>query len=409
MATRDQQIEALRQLFAGGLGPLTAEFTPGQGEAAAPTIGWQTPNTLAPLMRQARTVLGQNWNDKTLQWMSRLQGSDIATVNGAPLQLVNDDVNGTRYVGVGSQGEFLPFDPAAAAAAYKSPASFVLPSMVDPNDPNRRGRYYASVNPDGSIGDVNWQDTTNDDDWSFMDKLLMAGALAAIGYAAAPALFGGAGAPAAAAPIVESTPSWVAPGAMSTGTTGAATDLLAGTSLAGSTAAPMMSYIPGMEPITAQSLLAGGAGATVANGVTAADIAAAAGQPELGLATQAPVAPQSAAAAPISASQATTVASPFKMALDAVKPYASLIGPATSLLGAATAQAPQMPQNAGARIPGVEAPPEARGLDRQAARSPILDVLGRNRRENRNRTLLTGPGGVSMDSVRVAANTLLGM
>lgn len=217
VATREEQIAALRQLFAGGLGPLTAEFTPGQGEAAAPSIGWQTPNTLAPLMQQARTVLGQNWNDQTLQWMSRLQGSDIATVNGAPLQLVNDDVNGTRYVGIGSQGEFLPFDPAAAAAAYKSPTSFVLPSMADPNDPNRRGRYYASVNPDGSIGDVNWQDTTNDDDWSFMDKLLMGGALAGIGYAAAPVMFGGAGAAGAegiaaagAAPISASSPTWLA-------------------------------------------------------------------------------------------------------------------------------------------------------------------------------------------------------
>lgn len=197
--SREQQIEALRQLFAGGLGSLTAVFTPGQGEAAAPYIGWQTPNTLAPLMRQARTVLGQNWNDQTLQWMARLQGADIATVNGAPLQLVNDDVNGTRYVGVGSQGEFLPFDPAAAAAAYKSPTSFVLPSMADPNDPNRRGRYYASVNPDGSIGDVNWQDTTNDDDWSFMTKLLMGAGLAGIGYAAAPMLFGSAGAAAGGA------------------------------------------------------------------------------------------------------------------------------------------------------------------------------------------------------------------
>lgn len=151
-------------------------------------------------------------------------------------------------------------------------------------------------------------------------------------------------------------------------------------------------------------LMYGAAGA--AGGAAASDIAAAAGQPELGLA------PQTVGlegAAPITVSQPTTVASPFKIAMDAVKPYASLIGPATSLLGAATAQTPQMPQNAGARIPGVEAPPEARGLDRQAARSPILDILGRNRRENRNRTLLTGPGGVSMESVRVGGNTLLGM
>lgn len=130
----------------------------------------------------------------------------------------------------------------------------------------------------------------------------------------------------------------------------------------------------------------------------------AAGQPELGLA------PQTVGlegAAPISASVPSSVASPVKVALDAIKPYASFIGPAVSLLGAATAQAPQMPQNADARIPGVEAPPEARGL--QAARNPILDVLGRNRRANRNRTQLTGPGGVSMESVRVGANTLLGL
>lgn len=199
LMSREQQIEALLQLFAGGLGPLTAEFTPGQGEAAAPSIGWQTPNTLVPLMEQARTVLGQNWSDETLQLMARLEGADIATVNGAPLQLVNDDVNGTRYVGVGSQGEYLPFDPVAAAAAYNSPTSFVLPSMVDPNDPNKRGRYYVTVNPDGSIGDVNWQDTTNDDEWSFMTKLLMGAGLAGIGYAAAPMLFGGAGAGAAGA------------------------------------------------------------------------------------------------------------------------------------------------------------------------------------------------------------------
>lgn len=144
---------------------------------------------------------------------------------------------------------------------------------------------------------------------------------------------------------------------------------------------------------------AGGAG-----GAAASDIAAAAGQPELGLA------PQTVGlegTAPISASVPSSVASPVKVALDAIKPYASFIGPAVSLLGAATAQAPQMPQNADARIPGVEAPPEARGL--QAARNPILDVLGRNRRANRDRTRLTGVGGVNMDSVRVGGNTLLGL
>lgn len=355
----------LRQMF-GNVGAFTSSQRPVYGEGYGPDASqtvYDNP-TLRKLLEQAALQGGRN--GATARWVA---GQDIG------------------------------FDPAANRYTVVVQAPESLGRQAQ--------RFGLDFNPDGSLAGMR-DVASGNEDFSGLDKLLMAGALAAIGYAAAPALFGGAGAPAAAAPIVESTPSWVAPGAMSTGTTGAATDLLAGTSLAGSTAAPMMSYIPGMEPITAQSLLAGGAGATVANGVTAADIAAAAGQPELGLATQAPVAPQSAAAAPISASQATTVASPFKMALDAVKPYASLIGPATSLLGAATAQTPQMPQNADARIPGVEAPPEARGLDRQAARSPILDVLGRNRRENRNRTLLTGPGGVNMDSVRVGRNTLLG-
>mgnify|MGYP001484222512 CR=1 FL=1 len=358
----------LRQMF-GNVGAFTQSQRPLIGEGYGPGAS-QTVHENANLR-------------KLLEQAALLGGSNDATA---------------RYVA----GQDIGFDPAANryTAVVQAPESLGRQAQ----------RFGLDFNPDGSLAGLR-DVASGNEGFSALDKLLMAGALAAIGYAAAPTMFGGAGAaaPAAAAPIVESTPSWVAPGAMSTGTTGAATDLLAGTSLAGSTAAPMMSYIPGMEPITAQSLLAGGAGATVANGVTAADIAAAAGQPELGLATQAPIAPQSAAAAPISASQASTVASPFKVALDAVKPYASLIGPATSLIGAATAQMPQMPQNANARIPGVEAPPEARGLDRQAARSPILDVLGRNRRSNRNQTLLTGPGGVSMESVRVGGNTLLGM
>ncbi len=143
-----------------------------------------------------------------------------------------------------------------------------------------------------------------------------------------------------------------------------------------------------------------------AAGGAAADIAAAVGQPELGLAPQTGLTAGEVAAAPITASQASYAASPVKMALDAAKPYASLVGPGISLLGAL--QAPQAPQDLGpARVPGVEAPPEARGL--QAARSPIVDVLNRNRRANRNRTQLTGPGGVNLESVKVGRNTLLGL
>lgn len=118
-------------------------------------------------------------------------------------------------------------------------------------------------------------------------------------------------------------------------------------------------------------------------------------------ASQPAVAPQAAAAVPGAKEGASL------LSMDTLRTVAPLVGPAASLIQGATAQQPQMPQNAEARVPGVEAPPEARGL--QAARAPILDVLGRNRRENRNRTMLTGPGGVSMESVRVGGNTLLGM
>lgn len=334
----------LRQMF-GNVGAFTSSQRPVYGEGYGPDASqtvYENAN-LRKLLEQAALLGGSN--DATARWVA---GQDIG------------------------------FDPAANRYTVVVQAPESLGRQAQ--------RFGLDFNPDGSLAGLR-DVASGNDGFSMFDKLLMAGALAAIGYAAAPALFGGAG---AAAPAAGS----------------AATDLLAGTSLAGSTAAPMMSYIPGMEPITAQSLLAGGAGAAgAAGGAAASDIAAAAGQPELGLA------PQTVGlegAAPISASVPLSVASPVKVALDAIKPYASFIGPAVSLLGAATAQAPQMPQNADARIPGVEAPPEARGLDRQAARSPILDVLRRNRRENRNRTLLTGPGGVSMESVRVGGNTLLG-
>lgn len=119
--------------------------------------------------------------------------------------------------------------------------------------------------------------------------------------------------------------------------------------------------------------------------------------------------PASAAAAVPGAKEGSSLLSSVLSAARSAAPYASLVGPAASLIQGVTAQQPQMPQNADARVPGLEAPPEARGLDRQAARAPILDVLGRNRRNNRNGTMLTGPGGVNMSSVRVGGNTLLGM
>lgn len=118
-------------------------------------------------------------------------------------------------------------------------------------------------------------------------------------------------------------------------------------------------------------------------------------------AAQPAVAPQSAAAVP-AADKATGL-----LTTDALRSAAPYVGPAASLLSGGL-QAASLPQVPGAPvIPGAEAPPEARGY--QASRAPILDVLGRNRRAGRNPTLLTGPRGVNMESVRVGGNTLLGM
>lgn len=302
--------------------------------------------------------------------------------------------------------------------------TFSTGQLRDPYQSNNHvGRWLGNIDANGNLTGLRWENdstTTNlsdrignfANDWG--PALVLAAATAGAGGLSG--LFGGAGEAAAQGGGYFGGLSAGAGG--QTGLTLGAGGVTGVTAPAGFTLAPEIGA----------SLGAAGAGAAAADGGYFGGLDPAAGGQGLQMptapsvegmgggqglvGTQAPVAPQvgalaPAGAAPITASQASTVASPFKMALDAAKPYASLIGPATSLIGAATAQTPQMPQNADARIPGVEAPPEARGY--QPASAPILDVLGRNRRSNRNPTLLTGPGGVNMDSVRVGGNTLLGM
>ena len=377
----------LRQMF-GNVGAFTQSQRPligeGYGPGASQTVHENA--NLRKLLEQAALLGGSN--DATARWVA---GQDIG------------------------------FDPATNRYTVVVQAPESLGRQAQ--------RFGLDFNPDGSLAGLR-DVASGNADFSALDKLLMAGALAAIGYAAAPTMFGGAG---AAAPAAESAAAaggaaggtglsagasglgLQMPGAAGLGAMGGGTGLVApggfvlapqlGAAAAGGAAGAAMvdpssgGYFGGLDPA------AGGQGLQMPS---AASVEGMGGGQGL-VATQAPTVAQTGVlgAAPITASQATTVASPFKMALDAVKPYASLIGPATSLIGAATAQMPQMPQNAGARIPGVEAPPEARGY--QPASAPILDVLGRNRRSNRNPTLLTGPGGVNMDSVRVGGNTLLGM
>ncbi|MCL4183092.1 MAG: hypothetical protein KJ011_06560 [Burkholderiaceae bacterium] len=137
-----------------------------------------------------------------------------------------------------------------------------------------------------------------------------------------------------------------------------------------------------------------------AAGAAGAGAAAVAGG-DVGMASWFPV---EAVAAPAAAA---APASTLSQVLSGARSVAQVAGPLVSLAGglqqvASLPQAPSAP-----RVPGVEAPPEARGY--QAGRAPILDVLQRNQRANKNRTLLTGAGGVNMASVRVGRNELLGL
>lgn len=289
--------------------------------------------------------------------------------------------------------------------------------LRDPYQSNNHvGRWVGQIDANGNLTGLQWKnDSTTSSlvdrignfatDWG--PALVLAAATAGAGGLA------GLGGGASAAPAAQGGGYF---GGLSAGAGGQTGLTLGAGGVTGATAPA--GFV--LAPEIGASLGAAGAGAAAADGGYFGGLDPAAGGQGLQMpgaasvegmgggqglvATQAPVAPQVGSI--VGPTGTSGIAESLRTAYDAVKPYASLIGPAMSLLSAGQ-QMPQMPQNAGARIPGVEAPPEARGY--QPASAPILDVLGRNRRENRNRTLLTGPGGVNMDSVRVGGNTLLGM
>lgn len=367
-----QQAQQLAQLFAGGIGSGFQNVAGRDYDMANEGSVGANPYALNPELE--RILRGAGLYSGSLP----AQMQQVGVRNAMGFNTGNDDMRGSYQYVAGSQGEQQPVPDWGTATGY----SYRLDGQ-HPDRSDKTGYYTLTFDPSGALSDLRWDNNEMHGGW-FSENMDWLGPMLVGGLALAGAggLLGGAGLTggASAAPAAQ------------------------GASLGQELAREIAYGAIGEAPGFGVGQFAAGA----AGGVTAADIAAAAGQPELGLAAQAPVAPQSAAAAPISASQASYAASPVKLALDAAKPYASLVGPGMSLLGAV--QAPRAPQDLGpARVPGVEAPPEARGLDRQAARSPIVDVLNRNRRENRNRTMLTGLGGVNMESVRVGANTLLGL
>ncbi|MCL4182443.1 MAG: hypothetical protein KJ011_03250 [Burkholderiaceae bacterium] len=225
----------------------------------------------------------------------------------------------------------------------------------------------------------------------FVQQVAPLAAMATLGGMMVPGVLGGAAAEAGAAAPAASGGMSMMPGAGISLPAGVSPGM---TSLAG------MSHMPGTlgAYATEAGLLGGAAGAGLGAGAAAAGAAPIVESVPSWVSPQAAVAP--AAVAPAASPSISQI-------LSGARSAASVAGPLVSLAGGLSqvASLPQVPE--APRVPGVEAPPEARGY--QAGRPAILDVLQRNQRANRNRTLLTGPGGVNMESVRVGANTLLGL
>lgn len=280
------------------------------------------------------------------------------------------------------------------------PGGYAADLTPDFRDERGYGRYVGVYDDQGNLTDLQFQKRKLSGGWLSKNMgtwgPLLVGGLAALGTGGfLPGMGGEAaagGSAATAAPAVTGGMSSI-PGSGLT---------LSGIPVGSSTAA--MSYMPGTVGAGLTDLGLIGAGAAGAGAALAP-------------ATQAAQAPQAgsmggAAAPGAGAAPAAGGAGIF----DTMKSLATYAGPAASLLssaqtvGAVNDLQARMPALRGPEVPPVPAAranPEARGY--QAASNPITSVLGRNRDANRNRTLLTGPRGVNMESVRVGANTLLGM
>lgn len=85
------------------------------------------------------------------------------------------------------------------------------------------------------------------------------------------------------------------------------------------------------------------------------------------------------------------------ISLGTLAAVAGILGGAASVYGAVTAKGPEAPQ-----LPTPAKPP-------QAAQAPDVGVLKKRAQGQGDSTLLTGPGGVTSDSLLLGKSTLLGM
>ena len=153
--TREEIMAALRQMLGGNIGAFTSSQQPVYGEGYGPDA--------------AQTVYDNPELRARLEQIGLQFGMNAPTarhVAGFDIQQMDDG----RYI--------MPFNISASG--------------------RQADRYSLVFNADGSLSDVR-AEKPDDNSWSGFDKLLMGAGLAGIGYAAAPALMGGAGAAGGAA------------------------------------------------------------------------------------------------------------------------------------------------------------------------------------------------------------------
>lgn len=396
-ATLQQQAQRLAQMFGSGIGSGWARGTQGydtgRGGDNGPDLAYGYVN---PEFQRIAESIGL--------------GNKQSLVGPYGFNAVyGPDAYGSA--GYSNDGSYAPMS--VREGATPSAYTFTTSEMRHPDRDNKTGAYTLTFGSDGSLRDVAWNNYDQSkgflaENMSTIAPLLVGGlaALGQVGGAAAAA--GGAGASGASSGGYFGGLSATAGGqtgltagaAGVTGVTAPAGFVLApeiGAGVAGAAGGAAGGYMGGLNP--AQS----GVGLQMPSAPSLGSMGGAQGVVAPGLTPM--VAPE--ALAPLAgATQAPSLVERALGVARTVAPYAQLAGPAMSLLGAVggDAQGVNAP-----RLPGAEAPPEARGLERQDPRAAIVDVLNRNRRAGRNRTALTAVGGVNMASTRVGRNTLLGM
>lgn len=191
------EITRLRDLFAN-VGEFQKTASMYQGEGGGAQINWAN-------NPQLQALLSQNGLSSSI-------GSFLGGTHNPHVQQSFDE-SGMWY-GIGNdQGglDRITLEQLAQQSQLSNP-TLSLAAQVDPERAGKKGNYNLVFNPDGTIQDVTWKNAELSDGWMAENGWMIpvaAAAAGATGLIGPGAGVGGAG----AAPIAQSAPSWVAPGA----------------------------------------------------------------------------------------------------------------------------------------------------------------------------------------------------